>query len=730
MDVALGIQDDILATVKARIASAILHHHQESPVTLGPVTLRQHQVGALQRLKVLLRRFGGAVLADPVGTGKTWTAIAAARDFAHVVVVCPAVLRSMWTDTMRGAGIIAPIYSMESLSRRAPDVPPHGLVIVDEAHHFRHATTKRRRTLEQLTWGQTVLLLTATPVHNRVPDLAALVALFLGSRAFDLPPASLRELIVRRREKDLGLPLPRVRPPQWLSLPSQDDILRAIVALPPPLPLADGGRAAALGTLVLLRQCCSSLAALRGALHRRAHQAVAMEAQLQQGVYPTRAEVSRWVLGSAAVQLEFGLNPDSLPRHDLLQQLGHHRAALARLMEHLRNVDDSPRVEQLEQVLAQHAGERVVCFTHSADTARAIFDAIRRRTRCALLTGAGGATLSGPLPAREILRRFAPVPVDPNDPLLMEVLVATDVLSEGVNLHGASVLIHLDLPWTVARLEQRIGRLRRLGASHNEVAHYAMEPPPASEPLTRVLRRLAHKAGFSRQALGADPIGFALPPAFASPKGVALSADDPSTELHSLVSRWLRVTTQPLDGPLAATVRGAGVSGLLAVLRRGDDTEVVAVADARVTQRPDELLKLLTAANNGVEPLHATGTSSGVQRLQRWLAERQQRERLLLDHTGLEHRRVLQIIGSFVSSRVRHERSERLLAAGRARSAVLRSSGAGAERVLGDWSDSVSRVTLTSAQLHALANQLEPRIRTSGTSSAEIVESMLVLQPA
>ncbi len=65
----------------------------------------------------------------------------------------------------------------------------------------------------------------------------------------------------------------------------------------------------------------------------------------------------------------------------------------------------------------------------------------------------------------------------------IDLLLTTDLLSEGLDLGDASVVVHLDLPWTPARLEQRVGRSRRLGAPHARTWVYAYAPPAAAERL-------------------------------------------------------------------------------------------------------------------------------------------------------------------------------------------------------------------------------------------------------
>ena len=66
--------------------------------------------------------------------------------------------------------------------------------------------------------------------------------------------------------------------------------------------------------------------------------------------------------------------------------------------------------------------------------------------------------------SREIIKlNFDPnIPIDKqeND---IEILIATDVLAEGVNLHRGNIVINYDLPWNPTRVIQRVGRVNRIG---------------------------------------------------------------------------------------------------------------------------------------------------------------------------------------------------------------------------------------------------------------------------
>ena len=153
--------------------------------TPWPAWLAPHQVPAAERLTGILGRHGGALLADAVGLGKSYVALAVALALGEpFALVVPAVLVDQWRGLLERYGSGAPIITHESLSLNRcrplpPSTAPCRLFIIDEAHRFRNPLTNRYRALAKLVVGARVLLVTATPVHNRIADLFHLFRLFL-----------------------------------------------------------------------------------------------------------------------------------------------------------------------------------------------------------------------------------------------------------------------------------------------------------------------------------------------------------------------------------------------------------------------------------------------------------------------------------------------------------------------------------------------------------------------
>src|SRR5712692_687943 len=132
------------ALVIARAARALLDlpaiPPNAPPFPPPPAWLAPHQVPAFERLTVLLARHGGALLADAVGLGKSYVALAVAAVRAQpFAIAVPAVLVPQWRALLGPLGLQAPIITHESLSLstiRLSDQPTIRLWVVDEAHRF------------------------------------------------------------------------------------------------------------------------------------------------------------------------------------------------------------------------------------------------------------------------------------------------------------------------------------------------------------------------------------------------------------------------------------------------------------------------------------------------------------------------------------------------------------------------------------------------------------------
>lgn len=602
------------AAARALLAHAALGlTPRQSDAHVGPLALRAYQRHAVARLRYALQHYRVALLADDVGLGKTAVALAILRDTPNATIIAPAALRTHWTAALHTAGLTRRLLTTESLGRASArddpagsaHAPPTDLLIVDEAHHFRNPRTHRWRRLATLAANARLLLISATPVHNRPDDLAALFALTLGARAHALDSQTLARLVVRRAAADIHrsataggaadvLDQPTVTPTVWLDLDDTPELLATLRALPPALAPSDGTATPNLDRYTLVRLWTSSAAALRAGLDRRLARALAIGDALAVGQPPTRAALLTLTRGittdPTTIQLSFP-TPDgahSTAAQASREQLDAYVAALHHARATLRGTaGDAQRIAYLRDIRAHHPNMRIVAFSYSSDTVRALYRALTPDGRIGMLTATGGRIASGPLPRADILARFAPLGQSRTPPAAIEridLLLTTDVLSEGLDLRDASVVVHLDLPWTPARLAQRTGRAVRPGASTRVVHVYAFRAPPSA---ARDLRLAAHAYAKRRavtMTVGTTALDDALAPSIAplSPHtSVAVAQLARDRQLEHWSERWndlpasdrgspiAREPTRTAATPIAATRMAAvrcRTSGYLAVV--------------------------------------------------------------------------------------------------------------------------------------------------------------------
>lgn len=169
------------------------------------------------------------------------------------------------------------------------------------------------------------------------------------------------------------------------------------------------------------------------------------------------------------------------------------------------------KLERLKELLAgELKGRKVLIFTVFKDTARYVHAQLTADTSTAWRVAAGNPHIrridSGNHPEERsaILRDFAPVASGHGQAPKHEIdiLVSTDVLSEGQNLQDCGVLINYDLTWNPIRLVQRSGRIDRLGGVHEHIAIWNMFPEDELENLLRLIDRL------SARIAQIDDVGF------------------------------------------------------------------------------------------------------------------------------------------------------------------------------------------------------------------------------
>lgn len=454
------------------------------------VMVKPHQVGVVQR--VLSARRPRFVLADEVGLGKTieagmiFSALRLSGLANRVLVVAPSHLTVQWlaelfhkfsqlftlldgdryAQSLKEQSSIPPwarfpkiVTSLELLSRsdehRAQAGDPSAywdLVIIDEAHHLKgEKAFEAAEALARNTWG--LLLLTATPMQLDPAEYHGLL------RLIDPETAPTLEGFERRlaRQEELSA---TVR-----SLLEQNASAEAVEQLAARFP--DDPKLRAYSEPAALLAHLAETYSLSDRLIRNRRAVVGGFAQRR--LHRHRVALSESELSARAMALEAIRTRGELrgaPLSQLLRRLESSPAAFLDAVRGTRSLADvvdavalperDAKFERflalLKEIAAEEPRAKVLVFTES----RVTLDWLQAQLRGERIEALG---YHGDLPLVERDRQVARFR-DPDGP---RVLVCTEVGGEGRNFQFSHHLVNYDLPWSPATMEQRIGRLDRIG---------------------------------------------------------------------------------------------------------------------------------------------------------------------------------------------------------------------------------------------------------------------------
>jgi len=448
--------------------------------------LYEHQREAVTR--VLREMRGRALLADEVGLGKTIEAGVIAKEYMvrglarKLLVLAPASLLTQWHQELNEKlGIPARINRSEQhwdrwdciitsldTARRSPHAEriqtiAWDVVIVDEAHRLKNRHTVSWRFVDGLR-KKYLLLLTATPIQNDLTELYSLFTLLkpgllrtysafrrefmLDRRAAKHPlhlRERLREVMVRSTRRDALLRLPR-RVVETVSIPlsgPEQGFYHEVLSFARSLHVAARGeRGHALPLILLLRELCSSPAAAARTLR-----AMATSPRLEAA---DQAVARRLAVRAAALSAAA------------------HKLAMA------------------ADWIGAHQGEPVLVFTEFRATQAALAQRLQQ-------LGVPVALFHGGLTREE---RAAVVDHFRHNG---GVLISTEAGGEGQNLQFCRIVLNYDLPWNPMRVEQRIGRVHRLGQTRDVLVVNLVAPGTIED---HVYRLLHEKIGLFRQVIG------------------------------------------------------------------------------------------------------------------------------------------------------------------------------------------------------------------------------------
>jgi superfamily II DNA or RNA helicase len=190
------------------------------------------------------------------------------------------------------------------------------------------------------------------------------------------------------------------------------------------------------------------------------------------------------------------LNPILYPRSDL-SDVDEATGEFYEAVFSLREFRD-PKIDRLAKVLNSYDDEKVLIFTQYRATADYVYRTLKNNTESPLTDANSAVVKGGDDHKQDVIQRFAPEASGYQQTLSesgeseLQYVVATDTLSEGVNLQDVSVQISFDLPWNPMRIVQRVGRIDRIGSTADKYVHN-FYPDGDIEAAIKLLKRLQAK---------------------------------------------------------------------------------------------------------------------------------------------------------------------------------------------------------------------------------------------
>ena len=432
-------------------------------------------------LRVIREMRGRGLLADEVGLGKTIEAGMILKEYMlrglvhRVLVLVPASLTIQWRDELaskfgldfviagrRGDWAEHPflICSLDTAktarNRHRLHCSHFDLVIVDEAHRLRNHQTLAWKFVAALK-SKYLLLLTATPVQNDLRELYNLVNLLrpgtLGTyRSFR------RRFMVRgdkrlpKNTAELSTLLRKVMIRTTRARTNIKFPARTVHILP--FQLTEQERA-------LYEEVTSFVRA-------RYHDS-------------DRTQFLKWHFVSMVLQKEIGSSTPAA-QHTLRRarrdpRYRGHWDELSRLYALSEAVPRHTKLEGLLQILSRVEGKAIV-FTQFKSTMQFLSDRLRER-------GYDTVVFHGGLPSQakeDAIGEFRD---------RAQILVSTEAGGEGRNLHFCRTVVNYDLPWNPMKVEQRIGRVHRLGQTGDiEIYNFSAENTVESHVLEILHRKI------------------------------------------------------------------------------------------------------------------------------------------------------------------------------------------------------------------------------------------------
>lgn len=561
----------------------------------GFIELKYQKQAAVQAKKIL-SRYNGVFVADVVGLGKTFTTSLILQQLhGKTLVICPPVLAGYWKESLFDFGIRS--IEVESLGKLhkilKKGTEKYDYIVIDEAHRFRNEATQLYADLLDICRGKKVILVTATPLNNKIDDIFAQLKLFqlpkqstipgvpnledlfngLNSRlsqyskddqqykeelkrvADEIRDKVLKYVMVRRTRSDVlkyyrddlnkqGVSFPEVSDPKRLIYEfagNTEKVFNKTIKLlinfrysryTPLLYLADGKisefelqqqrNVGGFMKGILVKRLESSFCAFRNSVDRFCISYNNFIEMFKKGtVYISKkVNVFDLLVNDDTETLEQLVNEDKVQKYpsahfkeDYISDLEHDLAILLDIQSTWKTVHEDPKLDVFKSELNGNKhlkNKKIIVFTESKETAEYLHRNLSGQYKNSVFTysSKGGmhrdtaGYMSTHISRDMIIENYDPNSKTQQDKI--KILITTDILAEGINLHRSNVIINYDMPWNPTRVLQRVGRINRIGTKHKKVHIFNFFPTTNADEHLGLEDNIIAKIQLFHNILGED----------------------------------------------------------------------------------------------------------------------------------------------------------------------------------------------------------------------------------
>ena len=590
-------------------------------------TLYDFQKRAVESAINKLEKYGGVMVADVVGTGKSYIGGMLMRHIydnngRHPLVICPPHLIDTWQDHMMDFGLMSGnVVSRHRIGDNESNdiVAKYGhcdTILVDESHNFRNTSTDSYAALAKFLENKAddvkIILLTATPISNGITDLKNQLKLFpdtiqdipvlgrtgldeyfkglekdhvLSTQSKEKVQELLRHVLIRRTRtqillkygkpgkdgrryitkdgkeeyfpaRDLKNPpeydvnkvynrgengfekilesikelkLARYNPGEYLKTDYEEDGKYSHVE-PYKKLRTNSQYMVGIVRTTLLKRMESSIAAFASSVDRYRNGSEAFMELLKDDMIPIGKKFSDHIhkkISDDKDNDEFEEDLfDDIPERDryksesfdinrwkldLIHDIGKFDSMKILIPEEKEFYECDDKAKKLCGLVTKFAGEKILVFTESAVTAKHIHeylvkyfekDPSKKAPNMAQIDSTTDRSTK-----KSVVYRFAPeynTGKEISKEEELDVLISTDILSEGVNLQSCGIVINYDFHWNPVKLIQRVGRIDRIGTTHDTILIRNFLPSEMIDEELELKDRVSKKIRIIRDIIGLD----------------------------------------------------------------------------------------------------------------------------------------------------------------------------------------------------------------------------------